>query len=159
MASSDARAALLTSLEPLAQALGLDVVDVELAGAQKAPLVRIYLDHLSSEDGRITLDELAGANRWIEEAIEDAGLFSGSYTLEVSSPGLARPLRRSSDFSRFLGERAQVRMAGYEGRRSYTGVIRAVEGESVTLEVDGEPVELSVGSMAKAALVPNFDDL
>ncbi len=158
MAAIDQRTRLIEALENAAPA-ELDVVDVELAGASRAPLLRVYLDHASPEDGPIDLGELAKANSWVDAAVEETGLFSGPFTLEVSSPGLARPLRRERDFARYVGERAQVKMAGFSGRRSYTGEIVSVGDGALVLEVDGERFELPLESVQKAQLQPDYDDL
>ncbi len=158
MAALDQRARLIEALEHAAPR-ELDVIDVELAGGNKAPLLRVYLDHADPEDGPIDLGELAHANAWVDAAVEETGLLLGPYTLEVSSPGLARPLRRAKDFARYVGERAQVKMAGFTGRRSYTGVIVSVEDGMLTLEADGERFELPVEEIQKAQLQPNYEDL
>ncbi len=158
MAALDQRTRLIEALEQAAPS-NLDVVDVELAGANKAPLLRVYLDHADPEDGPIDLGELARANSWVDAAIEETSLLTGPYTLEVSSPGLARPLRLARDFARYVGERAQVKMAGFSGRRSYTGEIVSVKDGTLVLEVDGERFELPIEEIQKAQLQPNYDDL
>ncbi len=154
----DQRARLIEALEKAAPE-ALDVVDVELAGANKAPLLRVYLDHANPDDGPIDLGELARANAWVDAAVEATGLIPGPYTLEVSSPGLARPLRRARDFARYAGQRAQVKMAGFTGRRSFTGEIVSAEGGVLVLEVDGERFELPIEEIQKAQLQPDYDDL
>ncbi len=155
---ADPRERAIEALEAAVPA-DLDVVDVEIAGGNKAPLLRVYLDHADPGQGPITLDELAGANAWVDAAVEEAGLFGGSFTLEVSSPGLARPLRRARDFERFIGDRATVRLAGFEGRRSFTGEILSVAGGTLTLSVDGERVDIPLEGIKKAQLQPTFDEL
>ena len=96
---------LIELLEPLAAGHDLDLVNVEVAGTRKNPILRIFLD---TQSGGITLDELAQAQEWIDEAIESADPFQQAYTLEVSSPGIDRPLRKLQDFERFANKQCKI---------------------------------------------------
>ena len=143
-----------TALEPVAASNGLELVAVELAGAKHKPIVRVYLD---KEDG-ITLDEVAEANAWVGEALDALGEPAGPYTLEVSSPGIERPLRKAADFQRFAGSRAEVRtFAARDGRKQYTGTISSADAEAVTLDVDGAEVRLAYDDVSKARLTVDID--
>ena len=104
MASTDIERELLAALEAAAPEHGIDVVDVEVVGASKAPVVRVRLDHADESLPTITLDEVTAQSDWVNAVIDEKDPFPGSYTLEISSPGLSRPLRRAHDFERFAGE-------------------------------------------------------
>ena len=92
---------LLEALEPLATAHDVEIVTVEVVGSRKAPTIRVYLDC----DGGIGFDELAASQKWVNELMDELDPFPGAYTLEVSSPGIDRPLRTPEHFQRFAGER------------------------------------------------------
>lgn len=140
-------------LTPLAGKHALELVDVEIAGMRQRPIVRIYLDR----EGGIDIDTIAESNRWISDAIEDAGVIPGPYTLEVSSPGIERPLKRLADYERFAGETAYVRTdKPIEGRSRFTGDIVRVEGDTVVLDVDGAEVRIAFSAIVKAKLKPEI---
>lgn len=125
---------LVELLEPLAGAHGLDLVDVEVAGTRKNPILRVFLD---TPEGGITLDELAEAQSWVDAAIEECDPFQEAYTLEVSSPGIDRPLRRAADFERFAGQRCKVQLKPGQARSNFTGTLRGIQGDEVLVECDG----------------------
>ena len=135
---------------------GIDVVDVELAGATKAPCVRVRIDHADEDAPTITLDEVTAESGWISDALDELDPIAGSFTLEVSSPGLDRPLTRPHDFERFAGSTVAVSLEPGEGRRRYTGTLEGIEGETVRLTVDGEPVELALSDIKKCTIKPDF---
>ncbi|HET6352474.1 MAG TPA: ribosome maturation factor RimP [Coriobacteriia bacterium] len=150
MAKTDIARTLEELLEPVAAAHGLELVAVEQAGGRKSMILRVLLDC----EGGISLDAICEANAWINDAIDEADLIGGPYTLEVSSPGIDRPLRKPSDFERFAGETVTVKKTARpgEGRLAWTGVLVGLEGESVVLDVDGERVEIALDSVQKARL-------
>lgn len=151
---------IVEALEARAAEHGVDVVDVEVVGATKAPCVRVRIDHADESLPTISLDEVAEQTGWISDAIDELDPFPGSFTLEVSSPGLDRPLRRPRDFARFAGQTVAVSLAPGEGRRRYTGELLGVSGEpgaeTVALEVDGERVELPLADIRKCTIKPDF---
>ena len=104
MANERLVARLVDALERVAADHGADIVDVEVVGASKAPCVRVRVDHADEPAGPITLDEVAAHTGWVNEVVEQIDPFPGAYTVEVSSPGLDRPLRRPRDFERFAGD-------------------------------------------------------
>ena len=137
--AADMRDRIIEALEYEAPSHGIDIVDVEIAGASKAPVVRVRIDHADESLPTITLEEVSQENRWIDACIEAVDPFPGSYTLEVSSPGLARPLRRLRDFERFAGEEVQLQTTAHEGRKRFTGELSGVsEGKVVLVCEDGE---------------------
>ena len=106
--AQDKAAAILEALEVAGAAHGVDVVDVEVVGATKAPTVRVRLDWSDEGKGTISLDDVAAQTEWVSDVIDVVDPFPGSFTLEVSSPGLDRPLRRERDFVRFAGEQVAL---------------------------------------------------
>jgi ribosome maturation factor RimP len=115
---------------------GLELVDVELKRAQGGQLVRLYVDQ---PGGGIGLDQLQSVSEEVSAILDAEDPIEGHYTLEVSSPGLDRPLRGEADYRRFAGRLA--RLSSYEpveGRRHWTGRIVACDGGIVTLDLAGE---------------------
>jgi len=135
-------------LEPTLAGLGFELVDTQVSN--RGRFVRIFMD----KPGGITVDECAAVSRHLSHLLEVEGIDYDR--LEVSSPGLDRPLRRPADFARFAGQRVDVRMrlADATGRRRYVGVLRGIEGTTATVEVDGTPVALQLEGMDRARLVP-----
>ena len=147
---------IIDALEPPAAERGVDVVDVEVVGATKAPCVRVRIDHADESLPTITLDEVTEETEWISAALDELDPIPSSFTLEVSSPGMARPLRKQRDFERFAGETVQLSLAPGEGRRRYTGTLLGIEDDTVALEVDGERVELPFDDIRKCTIKPDF---
>ena len=95
---------LLDALAPRAAEEGVEIVTVEVVGAKKAPTIRVYID----VEGGVSFDELSAAQGWINDLMDELDPFPGAYTLEVSSPGIDRPLRTPEHFARFAGETVTV---------------------------------------------------
>lgn len=149
---------IIDALEARAPERGIDVVDVEVVGASKAPCVRVRIDHADESAPTISLDEVTEETAWISEVLDELDPIPSSFTLEVSSPGLDRPLRREHDFERFAGRTVAVSLAPGEGRRRYTGTLLGIEDGTVALEVDGERVELPFDDIRKCTIKPDFSD-
>lgn len=156
MSKSGIEQQIIDALEPQAAERGIDVVDVEVVGATKAPCVRVRIDHADESAPIITLDEVTVETEWISATLDELDPIPSSFTLEVSSPGMARPLRKERDFERFAGETVQLSLVPGEGRRRYTGTLLGIEGGSVALEVDGERVELPFDDIRKCTIKPEF---
>ena len=125
---------LLDALAPRAEQEGVEVVTVEVAGAKKAPTIRVYID---TPDG-VSFDELSSAQAWINDIMDELDPFPGAYMLEVSSPGIDRPLRTPEHFARFAGETVTVKTTGpIDGRSSFTGELLGFEDGCVMVAVDG----------------------
>ena len=147
---------IIDALEARAAERGIDVVDVEVVGATKAPCVRVRIDHAAEPLDTITLDEVTEETEWISETLDELDPIPSSFTLEVSSPGLSRPLRKPRDFERFAGQTVQVSLVPGEGRRRYTGTLLGIEDGSVSLEVDGQRVSVSYDDIRKCTIKPDF---
>jgi ribosome maturation factor RimP len=134
-------------LEATLPGLGYELVYLEPSRG----LVRVYIDRA----GGINVDDCALVSNHLARLFAVEGV---SYErLEISSPGLDRPLRGPEDFQRFSGERAQVKMRiPIAGRKNFTGVLRGVSRSELKLEVDGALVLLDLAQVDKARLVPNL---
>jgi ribosome maturation factor RimP len=138
---------------PEAAASGIEIVDVELTGSGKAAAIRVYID----KPGGLVIDDIAAANGWIDAVIEKLDPIKGHYTLEVSSPGIDRPLRTLEHFARVVGDVAQIKTDPIGGRANWTGVLAGVDGDDVLLEVDGECVKLDFVRIKKAHIKGTVD--
>jgi ribosome maturation factor RimP len=134
--------------------MGYELVGVQLQGRGAAGmLLRVYIDHA---DG-ITLDDCAAVSHQLSGALDVEDPIRERYTLEVSSPGLDRPLFSVADFDRFAGHRAKVRLARLvDGRRNFSGTLRGASSGLVCIEVDGRVLELAHADIESARLVPEF---
>ena len=140
---------LLDALEPTAREEGFEIVSLEVTGAKKAPTIRVYID----TDHGVGFDDLAAAQAWINDIMDEIDPFPGAYTLEVSSPGVDRPLRTPEHFARFTGERAFIRTIGpIDGRGNFTGVITQATGEYVSIDCDGAVYEIPFAQIKRANL-------
>ena len=153
----ETRAQLLDLLEAEADAHGIDIVDVEVVRASKALTVRVRIDHAAEDAGPITLDEVSTQTAWISDLIDEADPIEGRYNLEVSSPGLARPLRKKRDFVRFAGENVSLTLNVTEGRRKYTGRLEGMEGNTVRITTDEGEFAFEFESIRACTIKPSFD--
>lgn len=137
-------------IEPAVTALGYELVGVEHLSQGRHSVLRIYIDR---EDG-VTVDDCARVSHQVSGALDVEDPIKGQYTLEVSSPGLDRPLFTIDHYRRFAGELAEIRLAApRDGRRKFKGILRGVEGDAVIIEVEGEAVALPLNEIEKAHLV------
>lgn len=155
-------------LTPTVASLGLELLGIDYLPAPGGAVVRLYIDYpadavsVTGEDGQavppsVGIDECEQVSREVSAQLDVEDPISGNYTLEVSSPGLDRPLFTAEQFSRFIGQNAKVGLKlPQDGRRRLTGRIDAVEGETIRFDVDGQPFEASVDNIDKARLVPDW---
>lgn len=137
-------------LVPTVAAAGYDLEDLEVAQAGRRRRIRLSID----KDGGVTLDECAEVSRLVDEALEASEeLGEAPYTLEVSSPGVSRPLTLPRHWRRNLGRLVEVSRRG-EG--PVTGRVRAVEDGEVMLDVDGERLRVVLADVAKARVQVEF---
>jgi ribosome maturation factor RimP len=122
---------------PLAQAEGMEIVDIEFRheGSRGGRVLRLYVD----KQGGPNVDDLSRVSRQLSEVLDAQDTIDGAYTLEVSSPGINRPLKKPEHFSRFVGKRIRIRTRDLlEGRRSFLGILDEVAGNSVRLTQEGK---------------------
>jgi len=144
-------------LEPEVAALGCELVELEFHPHRGGGLLRLYIDRTDGAAGGVTVEDCEAVSRRVSAALDAADPIAGEYTLEVSSPGLDRPLRTRAHFERFTGGRVKVEsLVPRAGRRRWTGRLVAVGEAGVTLEVDGQPVDLALNEIKTARLVPEF---
>lgn len=133
----------------IADGEGMEVVDVELRpeGRRGGRVLRLYLD----KEGGPNVDDLGRVSRQLSELLDTHDIVEGSYTLEVSSPGINRPLKRPEDFRRFIGKRVRVRTGDMiDGRRSFLGVLSEVSGDEIKIEVEGKQYHVPFSLIEKA---------
>ena len=148
------RETLLKLLEAPVEALGYEMVELEFHPQGRGGLLRVFID----KDGGVTVDDCEIVSRQVSAVLDVEDPIPGHYTLEVSSPGLDRPLRKEADFTRFAGERARLELlVPRDGRKRYTGILRGVEAGQVLIEVDGELHRLPFADVAKTRLVPDYE--
>ena len=138
-------------IQPTVEALGVELWGVEYLIQGKYSVLRVYIDR---PDEGVTIDDCERVSRQISGIFDVEDPIPGEYTLEVSSPGMDRPLFHLEQFARFAGEPASVRLrTPVEGRRKFKGVIQSVSDDSVTLLVDGKEYQLPAVAIDKANLV------
>ncbi|MBW2731002.1 MAG: ribosome maturation factor RimP [Deltaproteobacteria bacterium] len=142
------------------ETLGYALVEVEHTREGGGLVLRVYIDHPATGPAqrgtpprRVTLEDCGRVSRHLGTVFDVEDLVDTAYRLEVSSPGVLRPLRKVRDFERFVGFAVKVRMKEpIAGQRSFVGQLVAVEGEKATIDVDGVQHSLSVAGVKKARL-------
>jgi len=144
---------------PLASAEGLELVDVELAGAGGRSTLRLFID----KDGGVSLDDCSSVSRAVSAALDVEDPIDGAYDLEVSSPGLDRPLRVPEHFRKFAGEKVRVKayapIPELENRKTFVGTLDGFEDGRVLVEVDGKVFPVPLEQVAKAHVEPTLAEL
>ncbi len=141
-------------IEPSLDALGYELVGVEYVAQGKHSLLRIYIDASEGVD----VNDCQKASHQISGVLDVEEPLSGHYTLEVSSPGLERPLFTAQHYERFAGERAEVKMhTPVDGQRKFVGQLAGVEDNKLLLNLENEQsVSLSLADIDKAKLKPEW---
>jgi ribosome maturation factor RimP len=141
-------------VEPILQDLGFELVDVEYVVNQGRWVLRLYID----KEGGVTLDDCARISSELDDLLDVKDIIEHEYILEVSSPGLDRPLRKEKDFSQVIGKRIKVKMSTFrDGRQNYIGRLKAFGEGMLHMEVDGKEVTLAWPEIEKAHLIYEFD--
>ena len=140
-------------LEPVVTGLGYELWELEYGARPGGGLLRLYID---SPDG-ISVDDCERVSRAVSETMDAADPISNEYTLEVSSPGLDRVLRKPEHFVRFAGESVRLEMSqAINGRKRFAGRLTEVSGGQIALEVDGATVQLPIAGIHKARVAPDL---
>lgn len=141
-------------LEPVITDLGYELVLLEFAPSTGYAMLRLFID---SPEG-ITVEDCTIVSREVAGVMDVEDPISSPYQLEVSSPGIDRPLTKPEHFERFLGEDVRVQLlAPMNGRKRFTGVIAGSSDESVTITTELGDVELRYSTIERARLIPDFD--
>lgn len=166
------RQGLFAAMEPVVRAAGYELVEVEMAGAGRDAVLRVYIDRLPdavtptlpdsdgseggvAAQGGISVDDCEKASRALSEWLDVADPIPGAYHLEVSSPGFDRPLRTAAHFAAQVGQRVKVETSLPVGdRRRFTGTLLAVENGEAVMDVDGQSWRLPLAGIARARVVP-----
>ena len=136
-------------LEPVIERMGYELVGIDFRGNPKNSLLRIYID----KPGGVMLDDCTRVSYQVSGVLDVEDPISGRYSLEVSSPGLDRPIFKISDYDRFAGERIKLRLQGpVDGRRKFVGVLRGLRDECVVVEEDGVEYAVPLTQIDKANL-------
>lgn len=140
-------------LRPAVEQVGKDLLGIEFISAGKHSVLRLFIDH---ENG-INVDDCAEVSRQVSAILDVEDPISTEYNLEVSSPGLDRPLFDLAHFEAVVGEIVDVKLGvPLNGRRKFKGTLEAIDGDLLIVEVDGETYELPHNNIDKANLVPQF---
>ena len=148
----DIEESLFQLLEPVLREYGYELVLVEMTGLPSRRNIRVFVDR----EGGINVEDCARASRIIDPLIESRSVFPGSYVLEVSSPGLDRPLFKETDYERFAGRKVRIRLRQpIENRRNFTGILKGLKDKKLILVEleEGIQVELPLEQIQKANLV------
>ncbi|RXR05456.1 ribosome maturation factor RimP [Pseudoxanthomonas composti] len=146
-------------LAPTVQALGLELMGVEYLPAPGGATLRLYIDVVEAEreTRTVNIDDCEAVSREVSAQMDVEDPISGNYTLEVSSPGVDRPLFTAAQFARFAGESAKVVLKlPQDGRRRFQGAIVRVDGDSLVFDLDGQTVVVDHGNVEKARLMPDW---
>jgi len=137
-------------VQPVVAGMGYELVDVQASNGGR--LLRLFID----KPGGVGLEDCAAVSRQLSRVFEVEGI--DYERLEVSSPGLDRPLRKGADFARFVGRRAEVRMRTPDatGRRRFVGVLRGADAGRVEMELEGQTVAFELEGIERARLVPEL---
>ena len=141
--------AVLEVLHPIVEENSCELVDIKYLRESGGRVLRIYLD----KEGGVTVDDCANVSRELGVVLDAYDIIPHSYALEVSSPGLRRPLNTQSDYERFKGRKVKIKTTDpIEDRRVFSGTLLGMRGEMILVEVDGRPYSVPFGSVSRANL-------
>ncbi len=142
------------TLSELLEAEGYDLILVEFV--PRSQILRLFVD----KEGGVTLDDCATVSHLVGDVLDAEGLdesIKGKYTLEVSSPGLDRPLTRPKDFIRFVGSKAKLTTKEPTGgRHKFTGELLSATDSAIQIDVEGEAFEIEYGLISRARVIPEY---
>jgi ribosome maturation factor RimP len=135
--------------EPLLADMGMELVEMQFRREGHGWVLRLFID----KDGGVTIDDCATVSREVAAYLEVEDLITHAYHLEISSPGLERPLGTRADFARFSGRLARIKVREPLGeQRVLIGTLRGLEGNAVLLELEKETIRIDLENIAKARL-------
>lgn len=143
-------------LQPILDANGFELVDVEFVKEGSVQVLRAYID----KPGGIRIDDCEAVSRALSDALDEADFIADAYTLEVSSPGLLRPFRKERDFQKALGEEVEFKLfKPYEGEREFIGVLEGFADGVVTVRFDEGNVDFPLKDISMIRRYIDFSDL
>lgn len=146
---------ILKVLVPELEAMGIDLVDIELSGLSGNKLLRLYIDKIGETQDKCTLsiDECEKVSRSVERLLDVEELLGRKYSLEVSTPGVERKLRNINEYNRFKGRLASV-VLNEEGPKgtAFTGRIKEIKDGDVTFDCEGKDIKVNLSDIKKAKL-------
>lgn len=143
-------------ITPICEDLGYDVVRILLTGGEKRKSLQVMIERKDRKN--LTVDDCAKVSRGLSLMLDEKDPISGNYSLEVSSPGIDRPLIKLDDYDRFKGFEAKIECGSLvNGRKRYNGRLQGIDGENIIIEFEGENVVLPFSEIAKAKLVLTDD--
>lgn len=146
---------LIELVEPVVESLGLELWGLDMVVHGREKVLCIYIER-DSEQG-VGVEDCEAVSRQVSSLFDVEDPITGEYTLEVSSPGLDRPLFKADQYFRYIGEAVKIKLRGaFEGRRNFRGLLRAVENDEVVIEVDGHEYILPIETIEKANIIPRF---
>jgi ribosome maturation factor RimP len=129
--------------------MGYELVGVEFHGSEHHGILRIYID----QEKGITVDDCADVSRQISALLDVEDPIQQAYDLEVSSPGINRPLFKKADYQKYAGAQAKIKLGvALNGRKNFSGILQGCEDDLVLIEVDNEVFELPFHDIARANL-------
>lgn len=138
-----------SELEPELDEQGYELVDVEFARRGSSEILRLFID----KEGGVTIDDCAKASRYVSALLDKGGFVESRYMLEVSSPGIERPVRKETDFRRFAGERIKLKtITPVDGRRQFKGTLTGIDDGLVVFEDEGREFRIHLANVHKANL-------
>ncbi len=142
-------------LRPVVEGLGYEFWGIEFRSQGYQSLLRVFIDDI--ENG-IGIEDCEKVSRQVSGVMDVEDPIKTEYTLEVSSPGMDRPLFRPEQYQAFVGHQVQIRLRmAFEGRRKFQGLIKGVEGEDIVVVVDDHEYLLPFDSIDKAQIIPVFE--
>ena len=144
---------LIDLISPIVEALGCELWGLEYLSQGKHTLLRIYID----KDTGIGVEDCEKVSRQVSSLMDVEDPITGKYTLEVSSPGMDRPLYTLDQYQRFIGEKVSIKLnRAFEQRKKIQGILSAVEGDEVVIQVESDEYLLPIEWIEKANIVPQF---
>ena len=141
-------------LAPVVESLGYECWGVEFISQGRHSLLRVYIDHANG----ILVDDCEAVSRQVSAVLDVEDPISSEYTLEVSSPGMDRPLFTLEQFAKHVGEQVKIKLRSpFDGRRKFQGLLRGVEDQDVVVLVDDHEFLLPIDLIDKANIIPRFD--
>ena len=142
-------------IEPVLADMGYELVEVEYLSMHGRWILRLYID----KEAGVTIDDCVDVSRELGDIIDVKEIIDHEYVLEVSSPGLNRPLRKEKDFLKSIGMKIKLKMdQDLNGRRNFAGILKAFNNRIIFLESDGDIFEIPFDGVEKSNLVYDFND-